>query len=100
MPSRAEIVSDNDARFAEAIGQVGNPKDTVTRLHARFEVACECARADCEATFEVSLPAYAAARLEAGTFLVAAGHADEARDRLVAAGAAYSVARTEPDAAE
>jgi hypothetical protein len=56
-----------------------------------FEIVCECDREDCTERITISFAAYESIRAEGRTFLVVAGHSDQAIERVVGSGEGYEV---------
>lgn len=92
MPQRAAHRATNEARFRDLNEQTAEALErstTVWSSPATF--VCECARADCTETIELTLDQYRDVRESPVRFVVVHGHEDLALERIVVTNDAFVV---------
>ena len=89
----------NEALFREVNENIARLEERLPGRSETLPVICECARADCTAQLEISLPQYARVRQHRDRFIVARRHEDSSVEHVVEEHADYVVVEKEGIAA-
>jgi hypothetical protein len=90
--------AENEAVFREINEQI--TRLGVAHRQSRIEIVCECAVLGCAEPIRLSLGAYADARADPRTFIVAPGHTDPSIEIVVAERDGYLLVQKIGDAAD